>query len=499
MSKAARKDLDMSKPRWIICSMVSLLVIGHLYWGAEIGYSQQVEKDSLFRKANLTLEAARQENADFLSPGNFSKGMKYYSGAEADFQKGKKTPRIQTKLDQAIEFFQMAAASAKLARATLAASLKARADAELAGAPTHDAATFNKAETKIVAAIRKLESGSFKTAEKRSAEAEQIYRKAELRAIKINYLNETWELLAKSKKLKVKSYAPKTLAQSHQLITEAEKELNENRYDTDVARSLAHQAKYEARHALYIAQRLKRMRAEKGSLEDLMIESEEPLKKIAGMFDIEAEFDTGYDKVTDQIAAAIADNQKKLTKLTQELAYREEESDGLKARVAELEEQLGGMARQKSELAQRIEKQAKIRKQFLMVESMFTPEEAQILRQSNDVIVRMVGLNFAPGQSLIQARYFGLLTKVQRAIKTFPDCMIIIEGHTDAFGSDELNMRLSKERAEAVMQYLIANMNLGVSRIQAVGHGENRPIASNKTPGGRAKNRRIDVVIQPHL
>ena len=77
--------------------------------------------------------------------------------------------------------------------------------------------------------------------------------------------------------------------------------------------------------------------------------------------------------------------------------------------------------------------------------------------------------------------------------------MIIIEGHTDAFGSDELNMRLSKERAEAVMQYLIANMNLGVSRIQAVGHGENRPIASNKTPGGRAKNRRIDVVIQPHL
>jgi OOP family OmpA-OmpF porin len=60
-------------------------------------------------------------------------------------------------------------------------------------------------------------------------------------------------------------------------------------------------------------------------------------------------------------------------------------------------------------------------------------------------------------------------------------------------------MVLSKKRAEAVKQYLVANMGLPPSKVTATGYGETKPVANNETDAGRTKNRRIDVVIRPTL
>ncbi|MDB4308266.1 OmpA family protein, partial [Gammaproteobacteria bacterium] len=113
-----------------------------------------------------------------------------------------------------------------------------------------------------------------------------------------------------------------------------------------------------------------------------------------------------------------------------------------------------------------------------------------------DMIMRLIGLSFPVGSATIQTEYFGILRQVQEAISIFPNSPIVIEGHTDAQGADNLNMQLSQERADAVRQYLIANLGLDPKRVQAIGYGKNRPIASNETTEGRAQNRRIDVVIK---
>jgi outer membrane protein OmpA-like peptidoglycan-associated protein len=90
-----------------------------------------------------------------------------------------------------------------------------------------------------------------------------------------------------------------------------------------------------------------------------------------------------------------------------------------------------------------------------------------------------------------------LLSKVRKAINAFPECTVSILGHTDSYGSDEKNLQLSTERAEAAKQYLLANSNLAASRIDAVGYGESKPLANNETAEGRTINRRIEVVIHP--
>ncbi|WP_434360604.1 OmpA family protein [Parasalinivibrio latis] len=77
-------------------------------------------------------------------------------------------------------------------------------------------------------------------------------------------------------------------------------------------------------------------------------------------------------------------------------------------------------------------------------------------------------------------------------MKTYPQATVVLTGHTDSTGPEKVNVRISKERAEAVAKYLEAN-GVAADRITVKGEGEANPVASNKTAEGRAQNRRVDI------
>jgi outer membrane protein OmpA-like peptidoglycan-associated protein len=72
---------------------------------------------------------------------------------------------------------------------------------------------------------------------------------------------------------------------------------------------------------------------------------------------------------------------------------------------------------------------------------------------------------------------------------------IEIQGHTDGVGSDEYNVTLGQARAEAAMRYLAMQQGFPVHRMNAVSYGKFKPLADNKTAEGRAKNRRVTLVV----
>lgn len=76
-----------------------------------------------------------------------------------------------------------------------------------------------------------------------------------------------------------------------------------------------------------------------------------------------------------------------------------------------------------------------------------------------------------------------------------PEDHITIAGYTDSVGSESDNLRLSKERAEAVKAFLVKN-GIDASRTKTMGYGEARPIAGNGTAGGRAHNRRVEITVE---
>ncbi len=76
----------------------------------------------------------------------------------------------------------------------------------------------------------------------------------------------------------------------------------------------------------------------------------------------------------------------------------------------------------------------------------------------------------------------------------FGEVKFDIEGHSDSNGSNVENLQLSQKRAQAIVDYLISN-GIDKSRLHAVGYGETKPITTNKTALGRAKNRRVVLAI----
>ncbi len=461
-------------------------------------YAQQDTRASLFSQADEMIKVAKEMQADVLAPKAHGKGMEHYRKAESDFKRGKELGEIRKQLRAAVSYLQKAIAATKLANVTLSSAITARNGALNAEAQNFSADKWREASKKFAEAGGELEDGDVNGAKKKGAEARNLFRAAELAAIKANYLSETWNLLKQAEKQEVKKYAPNTLKIAQDLIAKAEKELTENRYDTDMARGLARQANYEAKHAIYLANTIKQLEKNKKSWENLFLVSEEPIQKIAASMDLRATFDTGYGKATDTIIKKIQTLQDENRKRSQSLTDRNQQIALQDERIAELEKKLGGVEAEKSELTKRMDAEKKIRAKFVSVEKLFAREEAIVLRQANDIIIRLVGLNFGVAKSIIEPQYYALLTKVQTAVRTFPAAALTIEGHTDSYGSDENNLKLSNERAEAVKQYILANMGLEASRVSAVGYGESSPIASNETAEGRTKNRRIDLVIHPN-
>ncbi|MBF0164152.1 MAG: OmpA family protein [Magnetococcales bacterium] len=103
-------------------------------------------------------------------------------------------------------------------------------------------------------------------------------------------------------------------------------------------------------------------------------------------------------------------------------------------------------------------------------------------------------LRFATNRHTIAATDFPLLDGVSRVMKENPTLRVEIQGHTDRIGSASSNERLSKQRAEAVRDYLVGH-GIQSERLQVIGLGFEQPVASNDTVEGRAKNRR--VVLRP--
>jgi outer membrane protein OmpA-like peptidoglycan-associated protein len=456
-------------------------------------------RTTLFAEADRALEQARTAGADLLAPAAFARGTESYAAAEADLARGRNMERIRSTLTSATKSFTEAREAAEIANVTLAAVIKTRADATNANASTFAAELWAEASESFDSAARRLETGDIRGSRSRADEAQALFRDAELTAIKAQYLSQTRALLAEADQARVPRLAPRTYEKARSLLAEAERELSNNRYDTDLPRSLAQQANYEARHAIYLASLIERSRAQDQTTEDLILSYEQPLSDISAAADKVAQLDKGIEPVAAELVAYIEG-------LSEQAAQAERDLTDTRARVADLEEEirdldqrLGGVSQERVALVQRLEAEERIREQFATIENMFERDEARVSREGNRMVIRLVGLTFPSGQDVVQPNHRELLEKLKQAADVFPRSQITIEGHTDSYGGDENNLALSRRRAEAVGAFLTNELQMPAVRISSVGYGETQPIANNDTEQGRQRNRRIDVIIEPQL
>ncbi|NUO51048.1 MAG: OmpA family protein [Polyangiaceae bacterium] len=123
------------------------------------------------------------------------------------------------------------------------------------------------------------------------------------------------------------------------------------------------------------------------------------------------------------------------------------------------------------------------------------PQFIKRIKGSNEIQV-LKKVEFEFGSARLSAASFPILDEVVKLLQANPEITLMsIEGHTDNVGSDETNLRLSKDRAKSCLDYLVQK-GVKKERLTSEGFGEAKPIESNDTPQGRAKNRRTEFHIR---
>ena len=478
---------------------VKLIILGAALLAAGSGFAEDELRKTFFKDADAALAAADAVNAKLYAPKSYESGMKEYRSAEDSLTRGRNIEHVRSNAADAVDYFETARQAASLAQTALAQAIRSRQDAANAQAPKLAPDLWDDAQQKFVRAIQFMERGDLQKAKRREVEATSFYREAELVAIKAEYLSETRKLLADADRARVGKYAPITLGKAKLLLADAERELNENRYDTDLPRNLAVQANYEAKHALYLSEIVRQVRDKDLTAEQLVLNWEEPMRAIAGVADILPDMQEGPDKLVAELVAYFEHEANELQAVQQEYAEDQTRLADMEEEMRTLDERLGGATAERGALIQRLEAQARVKQQFAQVEKMFSSYEARVFREADTIILRMVGLNFDSGDAQLKPENFDLLAKVEKAIDVFPRSELTIEGHTDSHGGDVLNQKLSQERAESVEQYMVNAMRIPTYRLIATGYGETQPVSSNETEAGRARNRRIDIVITPNI
>jgi OOP family OmpA-OmpF porin len=441
----------------------------------------QTAKESIFGDIEKLLNDAKAEGAEYLSPENYSKAVERFKQADKDYMNNKSTRDVRNKLLESREYCNRALEAVNLAKITLKVSIKAREDAQTAEADKFARELYQEADEKFTRAVREIENGDIEDARETGSEAEVLYRKAELKAIKDKILVDARKYVDHARTIEAEKYAPQTYQKSVSLLQQVESLLVSNRYAGEEAGQKAQECIYEAQHAIYLTDKIRKLKEDEQNWEKLILEFEQALGEIAEKADEEARFHEGYRDV----AGAISEKLEKL----------QTENEQLLAENTMLQQEYSEAKEKATTSTAELEKKRKLEEKINKVKNMFAPSEAKVTFDNERLIVSLHGLNFPPGRAIIQPEYFSLLTKVQNVIKEFPEKHILLEGHTDSQGNPHSNKQLSEERAQAVVEYIIANMSLNREQISAIGWGDTKPVASNKTQEGRALNRRIDVVI----
>ena len=105
-------------------------------------------------------------------------------------------------------------------------------------------------------------------------------------------------------------------------------------------------------------------------------------------------------------------------------------------------------------------------------------------------------ITFASNRAEIQSSFYAVLDSVSKVLAEFDDTDLLVGGHTDSSGSMDLNMNLSRQRAQSVADYL-ASRGVARERLSARGYGPNMPVADNKSEAGKQANRRVELDLVP--
>lgn len=468
------------------------------FLGACAGGKLQVEpiaisEDPIEQVSSLDkgIAEARKNQLNVLSPMWFSKAEVSLFEAKKALKSGDKPSEILRKVAYGRAQLQRAEEMGKRGRAALTDVVKARERARVAGA-TNFREDYAEAEEQFHELTKAIEKDNMRWAQKNKAKVIRAFDELELRAIK-DILGEVRKLIDEAEERGAEKIAPETFTFAQQKLRDVDAFISEHRYEEEKIDEHASEALFQARRLLQVMRQNEKIRTMQP--EEITLWFEGMLHKMTSKLSATDIRDEDFETQVENILDSVATLQEDYQFMVRKARVLQAEIRDMEKRIASLE----GRVRKERGAKDLLAAERRFNELFGEVRRYFRPAEAEVYRQGNRLVIRLRAIQFPVGEEVIMPSNYALLGKVQRAIRTFGEPDVVIEGHTDSTGSDALNEQLSQQRAEAVREYLVANGTLTYERISAIGYGSKQPLESNKTAEGRAINRRIDILITPRL
>ena len=324
-------------------------------------------------------------------------------------------------------------------------------------------------------------------------------------------------LLAKARRVSARKYSPRSFDKALEAQRQATGTIKENPRARTKARNIAKLGEDHAMRSQRIATLGRKFSRNEDQVEAWQDEQDSILAKVGSALGVQlSPFNSSEQRLL-SLQQAVADmksshkaqlrdsemqiqqlalqleqtgNHLKITE--NKLAKYEGDIARYQGELAGREADLAAMAEMRRKLQAKRDAEAKIKR----IVGLFDKEKVEILLTTDaDVILRMKSLNFRSGSSVIPPDGYSLLDNVMKTVNIFPKRSVRIEGHTDFIGSNLYNQDLSERRAKAVREYFLSRSESTTTQFEAVGLGEDKPIANNETEEGRTRNRRIDIVL----
>jgi outer membrane protein OmpA-like peptidoglycan-associated protein len=490
MKTALRKIINGN---WILLPAVVLALTACAAHQLEVKpISKSENPQELINNLDNAIALARKNIINVLAPTWFERAESSLNAAKKGLDKGDQLSEILDNIATGRAQLDRAEEIAKVSQTTLPNAIKAREMARNAGA-TSLGEDYADAEDRFIGLTQAIEDNNLNYAQRNQAGVAERFRVLELSAIKIRTIGEVRRLIQSAEKQGMHKIAPQSFALAEKKLAEADAFITQNPYQKEKMHQMAAEA-------LFMAQRLHIMAGQSKKVEGMEPEqitlwAEGILHQTSAKLGAQDMRNQPFDKQLENILATVSAQQADRNFMVANTKKQLAEIEQLQQQIAGLE----GQSLKEQQEKERLLAEKQFNQKLSSIQDYFKPQEAEVYKKQNQLIIRLKAMQFPVGQSVIMPENYGLLSKVQRAIRTFGEPDVIIGGHTDSTGSEGLNEHLSQKRADAVRQYFVANGTLPYEKIIAVGYGSMRPLASNATESGRAMNRRIDVIITPEV
>lgn len=429
----------------ILLPSVAVVMVGCGSSVKKYDYPPSTDAYQEIQNLEQQMDEATGKQINMLAPDAMHDAHASLVDAKRDRAKGRSNSEILKDLGYARAYLDRAIGRSEKVRPQLIEVLTARQKALQSKAPEYYGRQLKRLDDDFKTMIARSERHKIDLDLKDKTKLARDYYSLELQAIRSDKLSEVDALIEGAEKLGAKKYAPDALKAAMTKRENAGLIIDTERHDTDKVNGVVREAYEAARNALMVA---RAARENKG-------------------------------QSNEDVAQALVNNETALKELQSHTKSLQTQNMEAHKKIAE--------ATQMLDLNEAFERAQKI----------FGPQDADVFRQGNRLLIRLKGMKFPVGRAEIPGRSVTVLNKVDKVIKEMDPKKVIVEGHTDSTGSVALNRKLSRARADAIAKFLTAQDIVNPDIVTAKGLGFQKPIASNRTRMGRAENRRIDIWLTP--